>query len=91
MSVRIHYFKTHPGPFGAVASGAKTYEIRKDDRTTRPEVGDLVVLQEWRPGIAAGVTGEYTGRELRARVTYLSDPGSWGLPPDLYVFGLRHE
>lgn len=91
MSVRIHYFKTHPGPFGAVAAGAKPYEIRRDDRDHRPEVGDLVILQEWRPGIAEGVAGDYTGRELRARVTYVSEPGSWGLPHELYVFGLRAE
>lgn len=100
MSIRVHYFKTHPAPFGAVASGAKTYEIRKDDRDRRPEVGDLVILREWRPMTwpdgkivvdESGPKGDYTGRELRARVTYLSDPGTWGLPCGLYVFALRPE
>lgn len=91
MSVRIHYFKTWPEPFGACASGAKRYEIRKDDRPELPRVGDLVVLQEWRPGIVDKVQGDYTGRELRVRVTYLTEPKQWGLPEDLYVFGFRPE
>lgn len=90
MPVQIHYFKTHPEPFNASAVGIKTHDIRKDDRATRPRPGDLVVLQEWEPVLGTD-GGDYTGRDLRRRVTYVSEPGTWGLPKDLYVMSHRAE
>lgn len=94
MSFQIHYFKTWPEPFEAAATMAKLHEIRRDDRSIRPAVGDLVVLREWRPKeVVPGIDqGDFTGRELPARrVTYVSAPGSWGLPNDLYVMTLLPE
>ena len=120
MPVQIHYFKCWPDPFAAMAIGAKTHEIRRDDRNVRPRVGDLVVLQEWQPqeGTARAAIegslgkhtcnsdsdcarrnhqdvpqpeGDYTGRDLRRRVTYVTDPGLWGLPTDTYVMSLKDE
>lgn len=36
--------------------------------------------------------GEYTGRELAPRrVTYISEPGTWGLPADVFVMTLIPE
>lgn len=89
MSVRIHYFKTWPDPFEAAAVGIKTHEIRRDDRGQRPRAGDLIILQEWQPVDGAPGQGDYTGRELRRRVTFVSAPGTWGLPSDLYVMSIR--
>lgn len=50
--------------FEAIQDGSKTFEIRKNDRGFL--VGDQLLLREWLPD-----TEEYSGREIRARVTYL--------------------
>lgn len=102
MSVKIHYFKCWPQPFDAVVLGLKMFEVRKDDRADRPRPGDLVLLREWVPTITVSdrgaddpalktVGGDYTGREIFLRVTYVALPGEWGLPSGLYVMGLRDE
>ncbi len=101
MSVRIHYFKTWPEPFAAAAVEIKLHEIRKDDRPVRPRPGDLLVLQEWTPHDSdcpecmskspEHEPGDYTGRELRRRVTFVTIPGTWGIPNDIYVMSIRPE
>lgn len=58
-----HKLKTWPGFFAEVASGAKTFEIRKCDRDFR--VGDILILQEYIPQ-----TKSYTGYELRVVIDY---------------------
>jgi len=78
----IHELKTWPDPFEAMCAGHKTHEIRKDDRHFG--VGDTLHLLEWDPH-----TEQYSGRKLVMRVTYKSDPGSWGLPDDLCVLSLK--
>ena len=62
-----HDLKTWPVFFEAIASGAKTFEIRKDDRPYF--VGDVLNLQEWDP-----LTGRYTGRVAVRDVTYIARP-----------------
>jgi hypothetical protein len=59
-----HELKTWPAYFGAVASGRKSFEIRRDDRPFR--MGDTLRLREWCP-----VERSYTGREVVAEVTYV--------------------
>ena len=64
MTDRIdHELKVWPDFFDAVASGTKPFEIRKDDRGFREY--DILLLREYSPGM-----DEYTGREVKARVTY---------------------
>lgn len=63
----IHELKTWPEYFQALLDGAKTFELRKNDRGF--QVGDILQLEEFRPGV-----GEYTGRQLRKRVTYVMEP-----------------
>lgn len=61
----IHALKTLPEYFEAVRSGAKTFELREDDRGF--QVGDYLALNEW--------DGEnYTGRSQLVKVTYMLDP-----------------
>lgn len=79
MAERIdHELKVWPEYFVALKSGAKPFEIRKDDRGFREH--DLLLLREYSPGY-----DEYTGREVLARVTYcLRGSDAMG-----FAFGLR--
>lgn len=56
--------KIWPQYFDAVASGEKTFELRLADFKCKP--GDILVLREWNPE-----SGEYTGRELEKKVSYI--------------------
>lgn len=70
-----HELKTDPEVFQAVWSGAKTHEIRKDDRGFA--VGDTLWLRETKyTGQQMRVRPEacplvYTGRELRRTVSHI--------------------
>jgi hypothetical protein len=77
-----HDLKTWPGPFSSVWRGDKTYEIRKADRLFMP--GDTVLLREYEPD-----SGTYTGRAVLADISYVTEPGQWGLPSDICVFAMR--
>lgn len=64
---RIHELKSWPPFFQAVKDGRKRFEIRKDDREPRFQVGDCLVLCEWVPAAKT-----YTGEQFAVRVIYLS-------------------
>lgn len=67
-----HILKTDPAVFEAVVAGAKTYEIRFNDRGFA--VGDELVLRETThtgAEIAAGAVLEYTGREVTKTVSHV--------------------
>ena len=59
-----HHLKIHPEYYEAVRSGAKRFEVRKDDRTPRYAVGDLLILEEF-------ADGAYTGRDAAVLVDYI--------------------
>lgn len=77
-----HVLKCWPEPFKAIASGLKTHEIRKNDRSYAS--GDILVLHEWNPQ-----TERYTGEVETVFVTYISEGGKFGLPLDLCVMSVR--
>ncbi len=78
---KVHVLKADPAPFREVWAGMKKYEVRKFDRDFR--VGDELKLVEFsREGCC------YSGAYVRAKVTTLSRPGEWGLPPDVGVLGI---
>lgn len=79
--VMRHELKTHPEPFVATMAGRKPYEVRRADRAFG--VGDELILREWT------AAGGYTGRSIRAGILYVTEPNTWGLPPDLCVLGIR--
>jgi len=58
-----HQLKTWPIFFWDVVTGAKTFEIRKDDRNFK--VGHKLVLKEYDPE-----TKIYTGEECTVNVDY---------------------
>lgn len=87
-----HTLKIWPGNYDAVSSGDKTHEIRNcSDRTFTK--GDIVLFKDWMPKVdEKGFTGqgEYTARSpLLRKITYVSKPGSWGLPPNICVFSFK--
>lgn len=87
----IHHLKIWPGSFEAVMSGAKTHEIR-DCSDRKFLVNDFVLLREWTPEVDSnGPTGNgaYTERQSLRQITYVSVPGSWGLPDNLCVFSIK--
>lgn len=65
MPEKIHYVRCWPEPFEAQWTGIKQFEIRENDRDYA--IGDSLILQEYVPH-----TGEYTGRELRRTITYIT-------------------
>ena len=58
----IHELKILPEYFEAVAGGAKSFELRKDDRGFT--AGDEIILKEWNGT-------EYTGRSVKKQISYI--------------------
>ena len=92
---KVHELKTWPEFFKAIKSGAKTCEIREDDRGF--SVGDVLKLREFVPCSKCGgggrvwgsgdmddcgcqePHGRYTGRSLQRLVTHILKGEQWGL------------
>lgn len=79
--MKTHELKTWPGAFDAVVAGTKKYEIRRMDRAFT--VGDELWLREY------DASDGYSGREVHVVVTYMSQPGAWGLPNNLCVMSIE--
>ena len=87
---RVHDLKTWPEPYTAILDGRKHFEIRQDDRGYA--VGDILLLKEFDPSKVGFMSPSYvgfTGREIRAVVTYMVPGGAWGLPSNLCVMNIR--
>lgn len=78
---REHHLKTWPVYFRLVKSGAKRFEVRRDDRNFR--AGDTLRLREWDPAASA-----YTGDVVRVRVTYVLGGGQFGVEPGNVVMSI---
>lgn len=78
---RWHDLKTDPAVFDAVASGAKTHEIRKNDRDFKVGDGLLLRRTKWTGALmkAQGYPLEYTGEECRRVVSHVLE--GYGLTP----------
>lgn len=76
----VHDLKCWRDPFSAVWDGAKLFEFRKDDRNFA--VNDVVRLQEWNEHHRY-----FTGREIRARISYILDRG-FGIPSGHCILSL---
>lgn len=80
----IHEIKCHPQPYQALEDLIKTFEWRLNDRGF--EVGDILHIHEWDPD--SGEEGQYTGRSLKRRVTYMLRGGKFGVPKKYVVMSL---
>jgi hypothetical protein len=81
--VAEHALKTWPEYWAAIESGAKNFEVRRDDdRNFQP--GDILSLREWNP-----LHERFTGREVKRWVTYvLRDAEQFGVREGFAVLGL---
>lgn len=82
----LHDLKCWPEPFAALEAGTKRHEVRRNDRNYK--VGDVLGIREWKPYADYPGGGYYTGRTLKMRVTYITKPGTFGLPADVCVMSL---
>ena len=80
----IHKLKCWPEDFDAIVTGAKRFEIRRED-DRHFEVGDTLVLQEFDPLL---YTQNYSGREWVGLVRFLVRGPDWGLPLGMVVMSL---
>ena len=80
--VTVHRLKTWIPYFDAVASGAKPFEVRRDDRGFQR--GDRVQLIE----VTRASFPRPTGREAEAEITYVLTGGQFGIEPGYVVLGL---
>ncbi|HML73349.1 MAG TPA: ASCH/PUA domain-containing protein [Anaerohalosphaeraceae bacterium] len=81
-----HVLKIWPKYFNDIESGAKTFEVRKNDRMF--DVGDYLILRSFDPDKQA-----YTGEILVVHVDYVLFPGSDCIPDaihqDYVVLGIQ--
>jgi hypothetical protein len=90
--MRVHPLKTWPEFFQAIKRGDKNFDVRKDDRSFA--VGDCIHLREWDPTpklpdlLGVRECG-YTGRVLRAIVSYKLHGGRFGIDANFCVLGLK--
>jgi len=83
---KTHKLKTWPFYFRTVECGAKTFEIRKNDRGFKP--GDTVILREWD-----NETGDYTGNEIKKTIGTVITGETFvfgGIEKGMCVFSLLH-
>jgi ASC-1-like (ASCH) protein len=80
-----HRLKTWPVCFADVKHGAKTFEIRKNDRDFK--VGDFLILEEFYPE-----TGSFTGERIKVLVTYtICLDGIPGMPNGFIGMSIEHQ
>ena len=79
-----HKLKTWPEYFQAVKTGAKTFEVRENDRFFA--VGDTLILNEFD-----GDHGRYTGESLKLTVTYVLLGGAFGIKKQYCVMGFKPD
>ncbi len=78
----LHQLKSVGSSYQDIASGKKKFDFRKNDRDYH--VGDRIVLKEY-----SALTGNYTGRETLAHVTYIQPGGMFGIPEEYCILGIE--
>jgi len=77
-----HELKTWTEYFTEIKSRNKTFELRKNDRDYK--VGDILILQDFDNN-----SGQYSGTEIIAYVTYVLHGGAFGLDKGYCIMGLK--
>ena len=76
-----HCLKCWPEYFEALRTEKKTFEVRKDDRNFK--LGDSLSIEEFDP------TYGYTGRWIKADITYVLRGGEFGILRGYCVMGIK--
>jgi hypothetical protein len=86
--MRTHYLKTLPDYWDAVASGEKTFEVRRDDRGFQK--GDVLVLRKLEKTVTGGYRESCDNgfKELRRKIKYVLTGGQLGIEPGYVVLAL---
>jgi len=94
--MEVHVLKLWPEYFEAVASGAKTVELRRED-DRHFAVGDVLVLREYRPALEEMADALKDpdlpyGRSVTVHVTHvLRDPDGRWHQPGVVALSIRLE
>ncbi|WP_373232123.1 DUF3850 domain-containing protein [Cohnella sp.] len=83
---KTHILKCWTEFFQAVKSGAKTFEIRLNDRDY--QTGDTLVLQEFIPMGEQIGGGQFTGDRLIRSISYMTD---WEQKPGYVALGITDQ
>jgi hypothetical protein len=91
LRAQVHELKTLPQYWDAIASGAKTFEVRRDDRGFQR--GDFLRLLKMRKRQLGSYEVEYDTKgepryTLVRRITYVLTGGQFGIEPGYVVLGL---
>lgn len=81
-----HELKTIDRYFDAIASGEKTFEVRRNDRAF--QTGDILVLQRVASRGPGSWSYDHSAKAIRKRITYLLQGGQFGIEPGFCVLGL---
>lgn len=85
----VHQLKTVQPYFDDVASGNKTFEVRKNDRDFK--VNDVLMLLEYEPDKADNQKSKgLTGKCVTARITYILDTPKY-CKDGYVILGFRPE
>lgn len=92
--MREHELKTLPTYWQAIASGEKTFEVRRDDRGFQR--GDVLLLQRLEKTPLGGwrVETDYNGKPayvLRRVVKWILTGGQFGVEPGYVVMSIADE
>jgi hypothetical protein len=86
LTTREHTLKTRAEYWDALASGEKTFEVRRDDRGFQK--GDILVLRRMRESDPS--LYDYENKTLRCQITFILTGGQLGIEPGHVIMGLRH-
>lgn len=83
----VHTLKINPTDYFDVSVGAKSFELRKNDRNYK--VNDVLRLREWQRDGGVECGGYYSGRNpLWRRVEYMLHGGAFGLQAGYVIMGV---
>lgn len=82
-----HELKTLPIYFNQIVAGAKTFELRINDRDFKQ--GDTLLLREFYSMPKKSGGAQYSGREILVDVTYILHGAQYGLEKGFCIMAIK--